>query len=52
MDDPVVAKAIRETLVHYEELSPAEAALVQPEHLLLTGIEHCRLKVFNGASTA
>ena len=52
MDDPVVAKAIRETLVHYEELSPAEAALVQPEHLLLTGIEHCRLKVFDGASTA
>ena len=52
MDDPLVTKIIRETLVNFEVLMESEADLVQPEHLLLTGRNQYKLKVFDGASTA
>lgn len=52
MDDPLVTKIIREELVNFELLSKQEANFVEPEHLLLTGSNKYKLKVFDGASTA
>ena len=52
MDDPTVATIIRETLVNFGVLLESEATCVQPEHLLLTGRNQYKLKVFDGASTA
>ena len=52
MDDPLVTKIIRETLVNFGVLLESEATCVQPEHLLLTGRNQYKLKVFDGASTA
>ena len=52
MDDPIVTTIIRDTLVNFEVLTESEADLVQPEHLLLTGRNQYKLKVFDGSSTA
>ena len=52
MDDSIVTTIIRDTLVNFEVLTESEADLVQPEHLLLTGRNQYKLKVFDGSSTA
>ena len=52
MDDPLVTKMIRQTLMNYRILSESEASRVQPEHLLLTGSNQYKLKVFDGSATA
>ena len=53
MDEPLVTKMIRETLVNYEVLSQQEATFVCPEHLLLTnGRNVYKLKVIVGQQTA
>ena len=52
MDDPLVTKMIRQTLMNYRILSESEASCVQPEHLLLTGTNQYKLKVFDGSITA